>query len=69
MIRYFLCVLLSSFMYAGDKPNIIFILADDLGWAELGSYGNDFNETPHLDKMAKAGIPFAISVFFRRLDI
>ena len=36
-------------MYAGDKPNIIFILADDLGWAELGS-GNDFNETPHLDR-------------------
>jgi len=27
------------------KPNIIFILADDLGWAELGCYANTFNET------------------------
>ena len=30
----------------------------DLGWAELGCYGNTFNETPHLDKMAKEGLRF-----------
>jgi arylsulfatase A-like enzyme len=40
------------------KPNIIFILADDLGWAELGCYGNTFNETPNLDKLAKEGMRF-----------
>lgn len=40
------------------KPNIIFILADDLGWAELGCYGNKFNETPHLDKLAQEGMRF-----------
>ncbi len=39
-------------------PNIIFILADDLGWAELGCYGSTFNETPHLDKLAKQGMRF-----------
>lgn len=39
-------------------PNIIFILADDLGWRELGSYGNTFNETPHLDAMARNGLRF-----------
>ena len=39
-------------------PNIIFILADDLGWAELGCYGNKFNETPHLDRMARQGLHF-----------
>jgi len=41
-----------------DKPNIIFILADDLGWAELGCYGNRFNETPNLDKLASQGMRF-----------
>ncbi|MED6327308.1 MAG: sulfatase-like hydrolase/transferase, partial [Verrucomicrobiota bacterium] len=40
------------------RPNIIFILADDLGWAELGCYGNRFNETPHLDRLAKRGLLF-----------
>lgn len=40
------------------KPNIVFILADDLGWAELACYGNTFNETPNLDKLATQGMLF-----------
>ena len=40
------------------KPNIVFVLADDLGWAELGCYGNTFNETPHLDRLARDGVRF-----------
>ncbi|MDA0780419.1 MAG: sulfatase [Bacteroidetes bacterium] len=40
------------------QPNIVFILSDDLGWAELGCYGNSFNETPAIDKLAKEGILF-----------
>lgn len=39
-------------------PNIIVILADDLGWSELGCYGNRFNETPNLDRLAAAGMRF-----------
>lgn len=39
-------------------PNIIFVLADDLGWSELGCYGNDFHETPHLDQLASDGVRF-----------
>jgi len=40
------------------KPNIVFILADDLGWSELGCYGNTYNETPNLDKLARQGMKF-----------
>lgn len=40
------------------RPNIIYILADDLGYAELGCYGNKFNETPNIDKLAENGIRF-----------
>jgi arylsulfatase A len=41
-----------------NPPNVVFILADDLGYSELGSYGNTFNETPNLDTMAVNGIRF-----------
>lgn len=40
------------------QPNVIFVLADDLGWSELGCYGNGFNETPHLDRLAAGGMRF-----------
>jgi len=43
---------------ARRPPNIVFILADDLGWSELGCYGNHFNETPNLDRMAGEGVRF-----------
>jgi arylsulfatase A len=39
-------------------PNVIVILADDLGWTDLGCYGSDFYETPHLDRLAKDGMRF-----------
>ncbi len=42
----------------GSKPNIVFILADDLGWADLPVYGNRFNEAPRLTQMAEEGIRF-----------
>lgn len=40
------------------KPNILFILADDLGWKDLGCYGSSFYETPNLDKLAESGMRF-----------
>jgi len=56
----FLC-LLGLHLYAADipkKPNIIFILADDLGYMDLGCYGNPYNETPHLNALATHGVRF-----------
>ena len=41
-----------------SRPNIIFILADDLGWKDLGCYGNKNYETPVLDALAGTGIRF-----------
>ncbi|MDZ4852783.1 MAG: sulfatase [Pirellulaceae bacterium] len=40
------------------KPNIIVILADDLGWTDLACFGSDFYETPHLDAFAASGMKF-----------
>ncbi len=41
-----------------QKPNFIFIFADDLGWGDLGCYGNTRLKTPSLDKLAKQGTRF-----------
>ncbi len=41
-----------------SKPNIIYIMADDLGWAELGSFGQKKIKTPHLDQLAAEGMRF-----------
>jgi arylsulfatase A-like enzyme len=40
------------------KPNVVLILADDLGWTDLACYGSDFYETPHLDRLARDGMKF-----------
>ncbi len=41
-----------------SRPNIIFIMIDDLGWADLAFQGNKLIDTPHLDRMAKQGMRF-----------
>jgi arylsulfatase A len=43
---------------APRPPNVIVIVADDLGWADLGCYGSKFHRTPNLDKLAAAGMRF-----------
>lgn len=40
------------------RPNIVFIMADDLGWRELGCYGQEKIKTPNLDRMAAEGMRF-----------
>ena len=41
-----------------ERPNIVFILVDDLGWHDVGFMGQDFFETPHLDRLAAEGMTF-----------
>lgn len=41
-----------------EKPNIIFILVDDLGWKDLNCYGSNFYETPNIDRLASDGMTF-----------
>jgi N-acetylgalactosamine-6-sulfatase len=43
---------------AKDKPNIVFILADDLGFGDLACYGHPYAKTPHIDSLAKEGTRF-----------
>ena len=46
---------------ATDRPNILLILADDLGWSDLGCYGNKWFETPNLDELASEGKRFTLA--------
>jgi arylsulfatase A-like enzyme len=51
-----LCLAIS--VSAKDRPNIIILLADDLGWADLGYQGSDDIRSPHIDSLANNGIRF-----------
>ena len=51
-------LMIAGAVTALTKPNVIFILADDLGYRELGSYGQKKILTPNLDQLAKAGMRF-----------
>jgi arylsulfatase A len=58
-----LCLLLSSLTLcttaADDRPpNIVLIMADDLGWNEVGAYGQDKIKTPNMDQLAREGMRF-----------
>ncbi|MEW6301860.1 MAG: sulfatase [Verrucomicrobiota bacterium] len=51
-------LLFAAPLQAAPPPNILFIMADDLGWADLAGYGADLHETPHLDRLARQGMRF-----------
>lgn len=49
---------LASAADTAQLPNVIIILADDLGWADVGCYGADLHETPNLDRLARQSLRF-----------
>ncbi|WP_042370992.1 sulfatase [Bacteroides neonati] len=52
-------VVVCSPLYAQNRqPNIVFVMADDLGWNDLGMTGSDYYETPHIDRLASEGAFF-----------
>ncbi len=53
-----LLFLIATALPAAEKPNVIFVLADDLGYRELGSYGQEKIRTPRLDELAARGMRF-----------
>lgn len=53
-----LTVLLSGSTLLADKPNIVLIMVDDMGWSDIGPYGAEIIQTPHLDRLAAEGLRF-----------
>lgn len=51
-------VSLTERVVAAERPNVVLLLVDDLGWADIGCYGSDLHETPHIDALARRGMKF-----------
>ena len=52
-----LCLLAQVFCYGSERPNIVLIMADDMGYSDLGCYGGEIR-TPNLDRLAENGIRY-----------
>ena len=62
LLKTLLAVALTLFttcVTAADRPNIVLILMDDMGWRDVGFMGNTFTETPNLDRLAAGGLVFS----------
>jgi arylsulfatase A len=51
-------VIVGTFAHVAEKPNIVYIFVDDLGYGDLGCYGQKMLTTPNLDRMAAEGMKF-----------
>jgi uncharacterized sulfatase len=52
------CAAVSSTATAAERPNMVLIFIDDMGWKDVGCYGNDFVDTPRIDRLAAEGVRF-----------
>jgi N-acetylgalactosamine-6-sulfatase len=52
------CAVLAAGLAGAEPPNVVFLLADDLGWGDLSCYGHERLKTPHLDRLAAQGTIF-----------
>ena len=58
ILALFVTVDWSASFARAEPPNVVVILVDDLGWADLGCYGSKFHKTPNLDRLASQGMRF-----------
>ena len=54
-LLFFVLIISALVVEAADKPNIVLIFIDDMGYGDIGPFGNTINRTPHLDRMAEEG--------------
>ncbi len=59
LLTLLICLAAAPTLSAEEKrPNVVLIVADDLGWADLGCYGSKYHQTPALDRLASQGVRF-----------
>ena len=60
-MRYFLALslLLTSLAHAAERPNIIVVFIDDMGWGDFSCFGNRDARTPNVDRLAAEGLRFS----------
>lgn len=58
ILLVFLAFVFSGYLRSQEKPNILFVYIDDMGYGDLGCYGSTINETPNIDRLAEEGIRF-----------
>jgi arylsulfatase A len=52
------CAVAAAVQEPEPRPNVVLIVIDDMGWADLGCYGSKFHKTPHIDALASQGMRF-----------
>ncbi|HCC20646.1 MAG TPA: arylsulfatase, partial [Verrucomicrobiales bacterium] len=58
LINLFMVFCMATFAQAANKPNIVLIMVDDMGWSDIGPYGAEIIQTPHLNRLASEGLRF-----------
>src|SRR5262245_34219508 len=58
LLRFFALFAFALSATAATQPNVVFILADDLGYTDLTCYGSKYYETPNIDRLARDGMRF-----------
>ncbi len=62
----FLLVAIPSLTWAADpRPNIVFIMADDLGYTDVGCFGSRYYETPNIDRLSTQGMSSRVIIIVR----